>query len=163
MGGATSANWFAYVLDSVLRDIKDEASETRYGRTTGEKKGEPNTKREACGVYNYLDDIIIYSEKFSTHMRLLRKVLKKLEDFGLRAKLSKTNICHSELKFLGRIVSEKGVRVDPDKVKAVMEMKKPEGRNAKSQLRSIIGGTNYYGTFIKNYSQKVGPLVRSPS
>ena len=158
MGGATSANWFAYVLDSVLRDIKDEASETRYGRTTGEKKGEPNTKREACGVYNYLDDIIIYSEKFSTHMRLLRKVLKKLEDFGLRAKLSKTNICHSELKFLGRIVSEKGVRVDPDKVKAVMEMKKPEGRNAKSQLRSIIGGTNYYGSFIKNYSEKVGPL-----
>ena len=33
MGGATSANWFAYVLDSVLRDIKDEAAEQSHGAT----------------------------------------------------------------------------------------------------------------------------------
>ena len=126
MGGATSANWFAYVLDLVLRDVKDEASENRY-RNAAERKSEEDdqAKPEACEAYNYLDDIIIYSENFETHMRLLKKVLKKLEDFGLRVKLSKTNICHKELKFLGRIVSNKGVRVDPDKVKAVMEMKQP--------------------------------------
>jgi len=41
-------------------------------------------------------------------------------------------------------------------------MKRPSGRNAKSALRSIIEGTNYYGSFIENYSKKVGPLNHLP-
>jgi hypothetical protein len=154
MGGATSAQFFSYVLDTILRDIKGQKAGTWRG------PGDTNGKKEVFGVYNYLDDIIIFSETARTQMRLLKQVLARLVEFGLRAKLSKTHVGYTELRFLGRIVSEKGVRIDKERIKPLLEMRKPTGRQAKTQLRAIIGGANYYNSYIRHYAEVMEPLFR---
>ena len=94
MGGATSAQFFSYVLDTILQDVKHQRTKTWIGT-------EPESREEVFGVYNCLDDIGIFSETAETQMTLLGQVLERLIEFGLRAKLSKTHIDYTKLRFLG--------------------------------------------------------------
>jgi len=152
MGGKTSAQHFSWVLDSILRDIKSGQQNPLWSKT-----GAAETT-ETSGVCNYMDDILIYSESKAEHLRLLDLVMKRLIRFGLRAKLSKTYIGYRKLKFLGRIVSREGVEADPEKVAPILALVKPEGPQAKTQLRAICGGVNYYKAYIKDYAGLMEPL-----
>uniref|UniRef100_A0A9J8BP49 Reverse transcriptase/retrotransposon-derived protein RNase H-like domain-containing protein n=1 Tax=Cyprinus carpio carpio TaxID=630221 RepID=A0A9J8BP49_CYPCA len=58
--------------------------------------------------------------------------------------------------FLGYIVSSEGVRMDPDKVKAVIDWPSPDSRKA---LQRFLGFANFYRRFIRNFSQLVAPLT----
>uniref|UniRef100_A0A671M6W2 Reverse transcriptase/retrotransposon-derived protein RNase H-like domain-containing protein n=1 Tax=Sinocyclocheilus anshuiensis TaxID=1608454 RepID=A0A671M6W2_9TELE len=60
-----------------------------------------------------------------------------------------------EVKFLGHIISESGVRPDPDKTRAVLEMKEP---STISGIRSFLGMVNQLGKFIPCLAEKDGPL-----
>ncbi len=58
--------------------------------------------------------------------------------------------------FLGYIVSSEGVRMDPEKVKAVVEWPSPDSRKA---LQRFLGFANFYRRFIRNFSQLAAPLT----
>uniref|UniRef100_A0A9J8AVV9 ribonuclease H n=1 Tax=Cyprinus carpio carpio TaxID=630221 RepID=A0A9J8AVV9_CYPCA len=63
--------------------------------------------------------------------------------------------------FLGYIVSTEGIRMDPEKVKAVVEWPSPDSRKA---LQRFLGFANFYRRFIRNFSQLAAPLnTRPPS
>jgi hypothetical protein len=85
-------------------------------------------------------------------MHHLRLVLQRLREHKLYAQLPKCDFGLSELKFLGHIVGEAGVRPDPDKVRAVQEW--PEPSNA-AELRSFLGLAQYFRKFIQGYAQTV--------
>ena len=67
-----------------------------------------------------IDDILIYSRTPQEHEEHLRIVLSVLHDKQLLAKLSKCEFWMTEVKFLGHVISQGGVAVDPSKVEAVI-------------------------------------------
>lgn len=83
-------------------------------------------------------------------------MFEKLEKHNLKLKPSKCEFFMSEVKYLGHIVSEEGVKTDPDKIEALKSW--PVPRNIK-ELRSFLGFTGYYRRFIKDYARVVHPLT----
>ena len=104
----------------------------------------------------YLDDILIYSKTREEHEEHVRKVLQRLREAGLYAKLSKCEFFVTETKFLGLIVGRDGFKMDPEKVRTILEWKTPH--SATDVLR-FNGFCNFYRRFIKNYSKIVTPLI----
>ena len=104
----------------------------------------------------YLDDILIYSRTKEEHITHVKKVLERLRSAGLFAKLSKCEFFVTETKFLGLIVGRDGFKMDPEKVKTILEWKTP--RSATDVLR-FNGFCNFYRRFIRDYSKIVTPLI----
>ena len=67
----------------------------------------------------YLDDIIIFSSSLESHLRDISAVLARLENADLKLEPSKCKFAHSEIKFLGHVVGESGIQVNPDKVQTI--------------------------------------------
>ena len=65
-------------------------------------------------VVVFIDDILIYSKTFEEHEKHLIAVLQILKDKKLYAKMSKCEFWLEEIKFLGHVISKKGVSVDPN-------------------------------------------------
>ena len=74
-------------------------------------------------VIVFIDDILIYSKDEASHAIHLRKVLELLRKNGLVAKYSKCHFWESEVRFLGHVINQDGIGVDPDKVRIVEEWK----------------------------------------
>ncbi|CAA7026180.1 unnamed protein product [Microthlaspi erraticum] len=87
-------------------------------------------------VIVFIDDILIYSKSKKEHEWHLRVVLDKLREQKLYGKLSKCSFWQREIGFLGHIVSEAGVAVDPEKITAISEW--PTPKNA-TEIRSFLG------------------------
>ncbi|WVZ71462.1 hypothetical protein U9M48_020047 [Paspalum notatum var. saurae] len=99
-------------------------------------------------VVVFIDDILIYSKNEKEHEEHLRVVLTRLTEHKLYAKFSKCAFWLKEVGFLGHILSEKGVAVDPNKVKDVLNWKQPE---TVTEIRSFLGLAGYYRRFIKDH------------
>ncbi len=97
-------------------------------------------------VICYLDDILIYSKNVEEHKKHVKLVLQKLRDYGLYAKLEKCVFHQPQVEFLGYIISNKGLLLDPKKIQAITELKTPQiVRN----VQCFLGFANFYGIFIK--------------
>lgn len=72
-------------------------------------------------VVVYLDDIVIYSETFEEHKAHLEKVLSRLREYNLYAKPSKYSFAQTSIQFLGHIIDQGSIRMDPRKVTASQE------------------------------------------
>ena len=73
----------------------------------------------------YVDDMIAKSKTKEEHLVNLRKLFKRLRKYRLRLNPTKCTFGVKSRKLLDFIVSKKGIEVDPDKVKAILEMPKP--------------------------------------
>ena len=100
-------------------------------------------------VVVYINDILIYSRKEKEHAEHLRLVLQILRERKLYAKLSKCKFWIKEVKFLGHVVSQGGIFVNPSKVKAVLGWEHP---TTIAKVRSFLGLAVYYRWFIKGFS-----------
>jgi hypothetical protein len=106
-------------------------------------------------VLVYLDDLLVFSNTLEEHESKLRKVLDRLEEYGLKRSLEKCKFAQASVKCLGHVVSAKGVEPDPAKIDAVTSWPRPQ--NVK-ELKSFLGFTGYYRRFICNYSRLARPL-----
>ena len=70
-------------------------------------------------VVIYLDDITVFSKKNPDHLQHLQKVFLKCRKFGISLNPKKSHFAMEEGKLLGHIISEKGIRIDPDSVAAI--------------------------------------------
>ncbi|KAJ9505720.1 hypothetical protein QJQ45_006415 [Haematococcus lacustris] len=107
-------------------------------------------------VLVYIDDILVMSNTAEEHVRHLKEVLELMRQHKLYAKRSKCEFNKTELAFLGHIVGEHGIAVDPAKVKVVREWHVP--RNLKD-LQAFLGLANYFRRFIPNFSAIAAPLT----
>ncbi|WVZ54721.1 hypothetical protein U9M48_005479 [Paspalum notatum var. saurae] len=107
-------------------------------------------------VVVFIDDILIYSKNEKEHEEHLRIVLTQLREHELYAKFSKCTFWLKEVGFLGHVLSEKGVAVDPSKVEAVLNWKQPE---TVTGIRSFLGLEGYYRRFIKDFSKIAKPMT----
>lgn len=83
-----------------------------------------------------MDDLIIISENFKQHLRLVEKVLKRLQEVGLKVNREKCEFAYSSVTYLGYLLDKDGLRPDPERVKPVLNM--PSSKNVK-ELRRILG------------------------
>jgi len=108
-------------------------------------------------VVVFIDDILIYSKSEREHEEHLRMVLEILRSKELYAKLSKCEFWKKEVKFLGHVVSQGGVSVDPGKIEAVVKWERP---TTVTEIRSFLGLAGYYRRFIQGFSQLALPLTK---
>ena len=108
----------------------------------------------------YLDDIIVISPDFQSHLERLEEVLKRLRGAKLKLKPSKCELFQSEVRYLGHVVSSQGVSTDPEKVDAVSAWQSP---TSVKDLQSFLGLAGYYRQYIADFSTIAKPLSRLTS
>ena len=86
-------------------------------------------------VMVYLDDIIIFSQIMDEHLQHMRKVLEALQQAGLKLKLEKCEFAKKQLKYLGFIVGEFGIKSDSEKVRAIVDQLALTNQNQPTRLR----------------------------
>jgi hypothetical protein len=107
-------------------------------------------------VQVFLDDILIYSKNEREHEEHLRIMLSFLRENKLYGKLSKCFFFQKEIHYLGHIISGKGIFVDPEKVKAIMEWLVPKNAH---EVRSFMGLAGYYRRFVEGFSKIAKPIT----
>jgi hypothetical protein len=107
-------------------------------------------------VVVFIDDILIFSKNEEEHDEHLHLVLQKLRENQLYSKLSKCKFLLKEVSFLGHIISEGGIFVDPSKVKDVLSWKTPQNI---SDIRSFLGLARYNRRFIEGFSKISKPMT----
>ena len=103
----------------------------------------------------YLDDILIFADNEAKLEQLTHKVLQHLLDLDLFLCLEKCSFNKTAVKYLGIIISEGELRMDPVKLAAVEQW--PQPRTVKD-IQKFLGFCNFYHRFVKAYSELARPL-----
>ncbi|KAI8486535.1 hypothetical protein Bbelb_357700 [Branchiostoma belcheri] len=103
----------------------------------------------------YLDDIIVFSSNFDDHLARLDLVFTRLRAHGLKLRPNKCHLFKRRVKYLGHIVSERGVATDPEKCAVLRDWPVPK---TSKQVKSFLGFCSYYRRFVKDFSKIAQPL-----
>jgi hypothetical protein len=98
----------------------------------------------------YLDDILLFHTSLNKLHNLTHSVLQCLQKYDLYLKPEKCTWDQTSVKYLGVIISEGQVRMDPAKLSGIIKW--PQPRSLK-ETRSFLGFCNFYQRFIQNYSK----------
>src|ERR1051325_3104983 len=108
----------------------------------------------------YIDDIVIKSVSSETHLHHLIQSFERMRKHGLKMNPLKCSFFVQDGDFLGFVVHKKGIEINQNKTKAIMEAKSPI---TKKVLQSLLGKINFLRRFISNLSgrtQAFSPLLR---
>jgi hypothetical protein len=104
----------------------------------------------------YIDDILIYSNNLEDHRKHVRMVLEALKRAGLYLDIDKCEFHQTEVKYLGLMLTTDGVKMDPEKVSAILNWEPP---TTVKDVRAFIGFANFYRRFIDEFSDLATPLI----
>ena len=99
---------------------------------------------EGCVVS--IDDIIIYSNDWKTHLERIRKLFQALKKAGLVINLRKSEFAKAKVVYLGHEIGYGKVTPKDANIKAILEFPVPLSRKA---VRSFLGMSGYYRRFVK--------------
>lgn len=108
-------------------------------------------------VIPYLDDIIIFSKTFEEHIVHVQTVLRRLKSNGIKLKGRKCELFKRKVRFLGRIVSEDGYKMDENNIKAVSNLLDRQPKTI-GDVRKMLGLLSYYRRCIPSFAQRAKPL-----
>lgn len=107
------------------------------------------------GCLNFIDDIIVFGKDRKEHDERLEMAQKKLKENNVTMNDTKCIYGVSQVKFLGHILSEKGIAADSDKLESIRKFREP---TTSEEVRSFLGLVNYVGKFIPNLATLTEPL-----
>uniref|UniRef100_A0A2N9GR80 Uncharacterized protein n=1 Tax=Fagus sylvatica TaxID=28930 RepID=A0A2N9GR80_FAGSY len=105
----------------------------------------------------YVDDMIVKSKERQGHTTSLRKFFERIRHYKLRLNPKKCMFGVTSGKLLGFIVSQRGIEVDPDKIKAILEMKEPR---TEKEIRGFLGRIQYISRFIAQLTTICEPMFK---
>jgi hypothetical protein len=108
-------------------------------------------------VVVYLDDILIFRRTWEEHMQNIQQVLITLRQHKLYANLEKCSFDMNRVQYLGYIVDEHGVHVDPTKIQVICEWLAP---TIIIKIQSFLGLTNFYRWFMLGFSHIAWALIQ---
>ena len=107
-------------------------------------------------VVVYLDDILIYKKTNQDHIKHVDAILKRLHEEKLAINLDKCDFFKQELVYLGFLVSQGTLKMDKEKVVAILDWSTP---TTSTKVRSLHGLSQFYRKFIRNFSFICAPLL----
>ncbi|RVW30935.1 Transposon Tf2-12 polyprotein [Vitis vinifera] len=105
----------------------------------------------------YVDDMIVKSQGRAYHLETLERFFERIRKFRLRLNPKKCTFGVTSGKLLGHMVSERGIEVDPDKVKAILDMLAPK---TKKEIMGFLGRLQYINCFIARLIDICEPIFR---
>ena len=105
----------------------------------------------------YQDDILILTPDIDSHNDILRKVLKTLQECGIKLNNDKCKYFCDHVEYLGYIFDKSGIKPNPEKITPIINAPCP---NNVKQVQSFIGLCNYYSRFIPNFASTMAPLYK---
>lgn len=103
------------------------------------------------GLIIYIDDFLSFAKKVDEHNRILNTVLERARNVGLKFNKLKSKFLLNEIKFIGHVFNDMGVKPDLSKIDSILKMPIPKDV---PELQRFLGMVNYLGSFIKNLSSK---------
>lgn len=119
------------------------------------QKYSENAFGDIPGVVIYCDDLLICAENDEEHDAILKKVFERAKENNVRFNKSKFQYKLKEVKYFGHIFSEKGMKIDPERVDSIINMKSPTN---KKELQIFLGMVNYLRKFIPNMANIASSL-----
>lgn len=107
-------------------------------------------------VFVYIDDLLVVSPDFESHLVHLSTVADRLRAANLTINTMKSKFLMREIKYLGYIVGNGQLKTDPDKIKAITEFPTPV---TVRQTRRFLGMAGWYQRFIRNFSGIAAPMT----
>jgi hypothetical protein len=95
----------------------------------------------------YIDDVVVKSVGFKEHMTNLKLSLERMKKYGLRMNPLKCAFGLTSGRFLGFIVHEHGIQIDPKKIESIGKIGEPV---CKKDVQKLLGKINYLRHFISN-------------
>lgn len=119
------------------------------------QKYSENTFGDIPGVVIYCDDLLICADNEEEHDRILSQVFERAQKCNVKFNVKKFQYKLGEVKYFGHIFSKKGMRIDPDRIKAIVSLKSPK---TKKELQIILGMINYLRRFVAGLAEMATPL-----
>ncbi|GKE08772.1 pol protein [Tanacetum coccineum] len=101
--------------------------------------------------------LFVKKKDVKDHETHLRQVLSMLKQEKLYAKFSKCEFWLREVQFLGHVINNEGIKVDPAKINAIMNWEQPK---TPTEIRSFLGLAGYYRRFIQDFSKIASSLTK---
>ena len=114
----------------------------------------PGTDKEIC-TFCYVDDILIASESYESHIKDLEVVFERLNDFGLKLSVKKCQLAKEKIKFLGHDITKDGFKAEESRVQAIKDYGEPQTYGA---LKKFLGMIQFYSKFIEKCADIISPL-----
>jgi len=103
----------------------------------------------------YLDDVLIYSDNLEKDQKDVAAIIRAIWQQGMKLKPSKCEFHQRETEYLGFIINNEGVKVDPIKTAAIWDWKAPTNKKG---IQELMGFCNFYRRFINGFSRTAKPL-----
>ena len=107
------------------------------------------------GAHVIVDDILVWGENMEQHDERLKQVLDRIEQNNLKLNRDKCQLRKEEVEYVGHKISKDGLKVDPEKVRAIKEMNRPQD---KKELQTFLGCITYLQKFLPHMSEISAPL-----
>ena len=106
-------------------------------------------------VYAYLDDLVVATDDWDTHLQCLYKLFHKLQSYNLTINLSKSSFGKAKVNYLGHLIGSGSVIPKDRNIEAILQYKVPLNRK---QLQTFLGMAAYYSRFCRNFALVAKPL-----
>uniref|UniRef100_A0A2N9IKM3 Uncharacterized protein n=1 Tax=Fagus sylvatica TaxID=28930 RepID=A0A2N9IKM3_FAGSY len=107
----------------------------------------------------YVDDMLVKSKENEDHLKDLKETFQALRTYNMKLNPEKCAFGVSSGKFLGFMVSQRGIEANPDKIKAILEMSPP---TTVKEVQSLTGKAAALNRFVSRSTDKVPPLLQAP-
>lgn len=104
---------------------------------------------DITGAEVIIDDILVWGSTIEEHDQRLRKVLQRAKEYNLKLGKEKCEVMKTEVKYVEQVLTQNGVKPDPEKVRAILMMQKPENRE---ELLTFLGLVQYLRKFVPRLS-----------
>ena len=103
----------------------------------------------------YMDDLVGYATRLQEHINKPQEIFQRLRDHNIKLQPGKCNFLRKEVCYLGHLITDSGIKPNPENVKAVLDFSTP----AKvKHVRPFLGLVEYYKRFIPNFSKIAASL-----